>query len=145
MTLRSHLITLVLVAVLPLLVFSAIVLALAADSERDATERGLRATGRAVGTAVDHALDNVISALEVLAVPGLRDGSLRGALLTALDATTLAHVLEAQQLPRAWAAGIVDGRGVVVARSPDAQRFTGRPATPEYVAFTARRDTGAAR
>src|SRR5436309_480549 len=233
MTLRSHLITLVLVAVLPLLVFSAIVLALAADSERDATERGLRATGRAVGTAVDHALDNVISALEVLAtsglldagdlpgfrgvavralegqhgwlsvsvvdsegrqvlntlrptgtdlpppadaatvaavlarrvpvvsdlisgdlpdrahvvvaVPVLRDGSLRGALLTALDATTLAHVLEAQQLPRAWAAGIVDGRGVVVARSPDAQRFTGRPATPEYVAFTARRRTGAAR
>jgi len=233
MTLRSHLITLVLVAVLPLLVFSAIVLGLAADSERDATERGLRATGRAVGTAVDHALDNVISALEVLAtsglldagdlpgfrgvavralegqhgwlsvsvvdsegrqvlntlrptgtdlpppadaatvaavlarrvpvvsdlisgdlpdrahvvvaVPVLRDGSLRGALLTALDATTLAHVLEAQQLPRAWAAGIVDGRGVVVARSPDAQRFTGRPATPEYVAFTARRDAGAAR
>src|SRR5436309_2999009 len=67
MTLRSHLITLVLVAVLPLLVFSAIVLALAADSERDATERGLRATGRAVGTAVDHTLDKAIGALEMLA------------------------------------------------------------------------------
>src|SRR5436309_67196 len=197
MTLRSHLITLVLVAVLPLLVFSAIVLALAADSERDATERGLRATGRAVGTAVDHTLDKAIGALEMLAsselldagdlpafraaavralegqpgwlsvsvvdaeggqrlntlqptgtelpppadattiatvlarrmpvvsdlisdglpgrahvvvaVPVLREGSLRGALLTALDAATLARVLDAQQLPGEWAAGGLDG------------------------------------
>ena len=233
MTLRSHLITLVLVAVLPLLVFSAIVLALAADSERDATERGLRATGRAVGTAVDHTLDKAIGALEVLAsselldagdlpafraaavralegqpgwlsvsvvdaeggqrlntlqptgtelpppadattiatvlarrmpvvsdlisgglpgrahvvvaVPVLREGSLRGALLTALDAATLARVLDAQQLPGEWAAGIVDGRGVIVARTPESSRYTGQPARPEYVAFTERRDGGAAR
>src|SRR5205823_6167432 len=152
MTLRSHLITLVLVAVLHLLVFSAIVLALAADSERDATERGLRATGRAVGTAVDHTLDNAIGALEVLAssellsgglpgrahvvvaVPVLREGSLRGALLTALDAATLARVLDALQLPGGWAAGIVDGRGVIVARTPESSRYTGQPARPEYVA-----------
>jgi signal transduction histidine kinase len=233
MTLRSHLITLVLVAVLPLLVFSAIVLALAADSERDATERGLRATGRAVGTAVDHTLDKTIGALEVLAssalldagdlpafhaaaaralegqpgwlsvsvvdtegrqrldtlqptgtelpppadattiatvlarrtpvvsdlisgglpgrahvvvaVPVLREGSLRGAVLTALDAATLARVLDAQQLPGEWAAGIVDGRGVIVARTPESSRYTGQPAKPDYVAFTERRDGGAAR
>ena len=74
MTLRSHLITLVLVAVLPLLLFSAIVVGLAADSERDATERGLRATGRAVSSAVDHTLDNAIGALEVLATSELLDG-----------------------------------------------------------------------
>src|SRR5205823_6073730 len=233
MTLRSHLITLVLVAVLPLLVFSAIVLALAADSERDATERGLRATGRAVGTAVDHTLDKAIGALEMLAsselldagdlpafraaavralegqpgwlsvsvvdaeggqrlntlqptgtelpppadattiatvlarrmpvvsdlisgglpgrahvvvaVPVLREGSLRGALLTALDAATLARVLDAQQLPGEWAAGIVDGRGVIVARTPESSRYTGQLARPEYVAFTERRRGGWAR
>ena len=73
MTLRSHLITLVLVAVLPLLVFSAIVVGLAADSERDATERGLRSTARAVGTSVDHAIDNAIGALTVLASSELLD------------------------------------------------------------------------
>jgi signal transduction histidine kinase len=233
MTLRSHLITLVLVAVLPLLVFSAIVLALVADSERDATERGLRATGRAVGTAVDHTLDKAIGALEVLAsselldagdlptfhaaavralegqpgwlsvsvvdaqgdqrlntlqptgtqlpppadattiatvlarrtpvvsdlisgglpgrahvvvaVPVLREGSLRGAVLTALDAATLARVLDAQQLPGAWTAGIVDGRGLIVARTPESSHYTGQPARPEYVAFTERRDGGATR
>src|SRR5947208_1519907 len=233
MTLRSHLITLVLVAVLPLLVFSAIVLALAADSERDATERGLRATGRAVGTAVDHTLDKAIGALEVLAssqlldagdlpafraaavhalegqpgwlsvsvvdaeggqrlntlqptgtelpppadpttiatvlarrmpvvsdlisgglpgrahvvvaVPVLREGSLRGALLTALDAATLARVLDAQQLPGEWAAGIVDGRGMIVARTPESSRYTGQPARPEYVAFTGARTDAARR
>jgi signal transduction histidine kinase len=233
MTLRSHLIMLVLVAVLPLLLFSAIVVGLAADSERDATERGLRATGRAVSSAVDHTLDNAIGALEVLAtselldggdlpgfhnvaaralegqrgwlsvavvdgagrqvlntlqptgaelpppadartvaavlarrlpivsdliagdlparahvvvaVPVLRGGALRGALLTALDAHDLARVLEAQQLPHQWAAGIVDGHGVVVARVPEPQRFVGQPATAAYMALTARGDSGAAR
>ena len=89
MTLRSHLITLVLVAVLPLLVFSAIVLALAADSERDATERGLRATGRAVGTAVDHTLDKAIGALELLASSQLLDAgdlpAFRAAAVRALE------------------------------------------------------------
>jgi len=233
LTLRSHLIMLVLVAVLPLLLFSAIVVGLAADSERDATERGLRSTGRAVGSAVDHTLDNAIGALEVLAtsglldsgdlaefhgvaaraleaqhgwlsvamvdpngrqllntlrptgaelpppadaatvravlerrtpvvsdlisgdlpgrahvvvaVPVLRDRSLRGALLTALDVTTLVGVLEAQQLPHEWAAVIVDGRGTVVARTPDPQRFIGHPATAEYMAAIARRDSGSAR
>src|SRR5205823_4011774 len=162
MTLRSHLITLVLVAVLPLLLFSAIVVGLAADSERDATERGLRATGRAVSSAVDHTLDNAIGALEVLATSELLDGgdlpgfhkvaaralrgrALRGALLTALDAHDLARVLEAQQLPHQWAAAIVDGHGVVVARVPAPQRFVGQPATAAYVALTARGDSGAAR
>src|SRR5437660_625102 len=233
MTLRSHLITLVLVAVLPLLLFSAIVVGLAADSERDATERGLRATGRAVSSAVDHTLDNAIGALEVLAtselldggdlpgfhkvaaralegqrgwlsvavvdragrqvlntlrptgaelpppadartvaavlarrlpivsdliagdlparahvvvaVPVLRGRALRGALLTALDAHDLARVLEAQQLPHQWAAAIVDGHGVVVARVPEPQRFVGQPATAAYVALTARGDSCAAR
>ena len=233
MKLRSHLIILVLVALLPLLVFSAIVLGLAADSERDATERGLRATGRAMGTAVDHTLDNAIGALEVLAtselldagdlpgfhaaaaraleaqpgwlsvavvdprgrqrlntlrptgtelpppadtrtvsavlaqrkpvvsdlisgdlpgrahvvvaVPVLRAGILRGALLTALDATTLVRVLQSQQLPGGWVAGIVDGHGVVVARTPEPQHFIGQPAAPSYVAFTATREAGSAR
>ena len=233
MKLRSHLIILVLVAVLPLLVFSGILLGLAADSERDATERGLRATGRALGTAVDHTLDNAIGALEVLAtselldagdlpafhaaaarvleaqrgwrsvtvvdstgrqllntprptgtelppptdtrtvsavlaqrtpvvsdlvagdlparahvvvaVPVLRDGVLRGALLTALDATTLVRVLDSQQLPSGWVSGIVDGHGVVVARTPEPQRFIGRAAAPSYVAFTATRDAGSTR
>jgi len=232
MTLRSHLITLVLVAVLPLLLFSAIVVGLAADSERDATERGLRATGRAVSSAVDHTLDNAIGALEVLATSELLDGgdlpgfhkvaaraledsvagsawpswtgpadrcstrcgrrarsfrpsrrahrgrgprappahrlgsdrqrpagarprrggravlrgrALRGRCFTALDAHDLARVLEAQQLPHQWAAAIVDGHGVVVARVPEPQRFVGQPATAAYVALTARGDSGAAR
>src|SRR5262249_45469377 len=233
MKLRSHLIILVLVAVLPLLVFSAFVVGLAADSERDATERGLRATGRAMGTAVDHTLDNTIGALEVLAtselldagdlpafhaaavraldaqrawlsiavvdprgqqllntlrptgtelpppadartvdaglaqrtpvvsdlvsgdlperahvvvaVPVLRHGVLHGALLTALDATTLARVLELQQLPSGWVAGIVDGHGVVVARTPNPEHFIGQPATPNYLTLAMTRDAGSAR
>src|SRR5262249_59548937 len=76
---RRHLSTLVRVAVLPLLLCSAIVLGLVADSERDATERGLRATVRAMGTSADHVLDNAIGALEVLATSELLDaGDLPG-------------------------------------------------------------------
>ena len=233
MTLRSHLVMVVLVAVLPLLIFSGIVLGLAADSEREATERGLRATAHAVRTAVDHALDNTIGALEVLAtsefldardwpafhsvavraldaqrgwlsvavvdvagrqrlntlrpsgselpppadgptvsavlarrhpvvsdliagnlpgrahvvvaVPVVRNGALRGALLASVDAGSLVRVLEAQQLPPDWAAGIVDDRGVILARTPEPQQFIGRSAQPDYIAFTVRRDAGAAR
>src|SRR5207237_986686 len=57
----------------------------------------------------------------------------------------LARVLEAQQLPHQWAAAIVDGHGLVVARVPEPQRFVGQPATAAYVALTARGDSGAAR
>src|SRR5256885_15740603 len=104
MTLRSHLITLVLVAVLPLLLFSAIVVGLAADGERDATERGLRATGRAVSSAVDHTLDNAIGALEVLATSELLDGGdLPG------FHNVAARALEGQ---RGWlSVAVVDGAG----------------------------------
>src|SRR5262249_59612840 len=81
----------------------------------------------------------------VVAVPVLRHGVLHGALLTALDATTLARVLELQQLPSGWVAGIVDGHGVVVARTPNPEHFIGQPATPNYLSLAMTRDAGSAR
>ncbi|HEV8585005.1 MAG TPA: cache domain-containing protein, partial [Methylomirabilota bacterium] len=73
MTLRTYLVVLVLVALLPVLLFSAIVLGLVAGSEREATERGLRSTSRAVASAVDHTVDKTIGALQLLATSELLD------------------------------------------------------------------------
>jgi signal transduction histidine kinase len=232
-TLRTHLVALVLVALLPLLFFSVIVLGLAADGQRDATELSLRATVRALTSNIDHALDSTISALRVLAtseqldagdlpgfqqvalrarvaqpgwlsvalvdrggrpllntlratgsaplpppdaatvravlarrapvvsdlmgadatgpayvvvaVPVIRNGGIRGALLVALDTETLVQVLEAQLGASPWIATVVDSRGTIVARVPDAAHFVGQAAAADHRALIARGDTGAAR
>ena len=79
MTLRSYLVTLVVVALVPLILFSAILLGVASDSERAATARGLRTATRATALSVDHALDNAVSSLEVLATSERLDaGDLAG-------------------------------------------------------------------
>jgi signal transduction histidine kinase/ActR/RegA family two-component response regulator len=67
MKLRSHLVVLVLVALLPVVLFSTIVVAVLAQHERDATDRGLRSTARALALAVDHVVENSITTLGALA------------------------------------------------------------------------------
>jgi signal transduction histidine kinase/ActR/RegA family two-component response regulator len=67
MKLRSHLVALILVAVLPVVMFSTIVVAVLADRERGATDRGLRSTARALAAAVDHMIENSITTLLALA------------------------------------------------------------------------------
>ncbi|KAA2233150.1 PAS domain-containing protein [Salinarimonas soli] len=46
-----------------------------------------------------------------------------------MQADTVARILADQALPNGWVGAIVDRNGAVVARSPDHQRFVGRPAT----------------
>ncbi len=48
-------------------------------------------------------------------------------------ASTISQILADQGLPPAWIGAIVDRNGTVVARSRDANRFVGKPATPENV------------
>jgi PAS domain S-box-containing protein len=48
-------------------------------------------------------------------------------------AETVSRILADQGLPPTWIGAIVDRNGTVVARSRDADRFVGRPATPENV------------
>ncbi len=48
-------------------------------------------------------------------------------------AETVSRILADQGLPPTWIGAIVDRNGTVVARSRDADRFVGKPATPENV------------
>jgi hypothetical protein len=65
--LRQHLMTLVVVAVVPVLVFAMIMVVVFDRGERASTERGLRDTTRALALAVDRELETSIKALEALA------------------------------------------------------------------------------
>ncbi|HEU5322682.1 MAG TPA: cache domain-containing protein, partial [Methylomirabilota bacterium] len=67
MRLRSHLVALVVVALLPLVLFSVIVVVLLARHEREATERGLQSTVRALAVAVDSMVGDSITTLRALA------------------------------------------------------------------------------
>jgi len=50
-----------------------------------------------------------------------------------MPAETVSRVLADQGLPPTWIGAIIDRNGTVVARSRDADRFVGKPATPENV------------
>ena len=67
MRLRSHLIVLVLAALVPILGFAAFVIRENAALQLAATERGMRETARAVALTVDKELETAITTLEALA------------------------------------------------------------------------------
>jgi signal transduction histidine kinase len=67
MRLRSHLIALVLVALVPVLGFAALVIRENARLQLAATERAMRQTAQAVARTVDKELESAITALEALA------------------------------------------------------------------------------
>ncbi|WP_175577796.1 sensor histidine kinase [Mongoliimonas terrestris] len=48
-------------------------------------------------------------------------------------AETVSSILEDQRLPPGWIGAILDRNGTVVARTRDAEKFVGKPATPENV------------
>jgi PAS domain S-box-containing protein len=61
-----------------------------------------------------------------------RDGSQRY-ISVIMPAEAVSRILVDQGLPPTWIGAIVDRNGTVVARSRDADRFVGKPATPENV------------
>ncbi|MCB1997183.1 MAG: GGDEF domain-containing protein [Burkholderiaceae bacterium] len=85
-----------------------------------------------IGTLPDaHAID--------IAVP-LRDpqGAVTHALVASVRTTALDAVLQAMPLPAEGIAGVLDPRRVIAARSHDAQRWVGQPATPSLQTLLAR-------
>src|SRR6185369_11485587 len=61
-----------------------------------------------------------------VAVPVLRDGTLRYVLVAAIDPSGLGRVLTAQAIPGDWIASVSDTRQVFIARNRDPRRFVGR-------------------
>src|ERR1051326_791341 len=68
MPLRSHLLALVLVTLVPVLVFSAVLVVALTRHEREGVERASRETARALAVAVDQQLEGAMAALSSLAL-----------------------------------------------------------------------------
>jgi signal transduction histidine kinase/HAMP domain-containing protein len=66
MRLRSHLVLFVLAALVPVIGFAVLVIRENAELQRDATERGMRATTHAVAATVDQMLETTMTTLEAL-------------------------------------------------------------------------------
>ena len=66
----------------------------------------------------------------VVGVPVFRDGQVVYVLAMGLGPEILSSLLEEQSLSPQWTAGILDRKGIIVARNRELNRFLGRPASP---------------
>ncbi|HYE50185.1 MAG TPA: ATP-binding protein [Azospirillaceae bacterium] len=73
-------------------------------------------------------------------VPVMREGRAVYSLSLATLPGTLARILDAQRLPPSWVGTILDGKGTVVARSRDGERFVGAKATDDVLSSMERAD-----
>ena len=63
-------------------------------------------------------------------VPVLHDDKVLYVLTMALDPARLSTLLQGQNVPSDWTAGIFDRKGIIVARNRDLDRYFGQPAEP---------------
>jgi PAS domain S-box-containing protein len=84
-SLRSHLILIVLVAIVPVLIFSAVMLSIFARQERESLKAGLRETNRALVSALELEFESTLRTLVVLASSATLDSG---------DLTAFRRVLE---------------------------------------------------
>src|SRR5262249_47353173 len=75
-------------------------------------------------------------------VPVLRDGAVKYVLSAGLLPEGIGDVLAKQELPRDWVAGVLDRRQTIVARSRDAERTVGKPASETLRAAVAKSPSG---
>jgi len=66
----------------------------------------------------------------VVGVPVIRDAHVVYVLAMGLGPEILSSVLQEQNVPSDWTAGIFDRKGIIVARSRDFERFVGKPVGP---------------
>jgi signal transduction histidine kinase len=67
-------------------------------------------------------------------VPVMQDGNLRYILTSVINQKALARVVKEQaSIDGEWTRTVVDGQGVVVARTRDPERFVGRRGTPPFL------------
>lgn len=75
-------------------------------------------------------------------VPVRRDGKIVMTLNATAGPSSLNPLLQGQQLPPTWRAGIVDSQGRIAARSHDNARYLGQPVTPALAAHLTRASEG---
>jgi signal transduction histidine kinase len=90
---------------------------------------------RVVATGEPQISDLIIGAvlrrpILVVGVPVFRDGHVVYVLAMGLGPEILSSLLQEQNVPSDWTAGIFDRKGIIVARSRDFERFVGKPVGP---------------
>lgn len=76
-------------------------------------------------------------------VPVIQDGNLRYILTAIITPDTLANVVSARlPVDGEWTRTIVDGQGIVVARTRNPERFVGKPGTPSFLQRTGAANEG---
>ena len=75
-------------------------------------------------------------------VPVIRGGAVKYVLSMQFFSELLGKILTEQRIPEGWVVAILDSSGVVVARTREAERFIGRPATPGVMRMISRASEG---
>jgi two-component system, cell cycle sensor histidine kinase and response regulator CckA len=89
-------------------------------------------TGRLAVSDMFIALDSRRPTIGII-VPVVRNGQVIYALKLAFHPRVLTQLLHEERLPADWIAGLVDKKGVFIARTKEPERFVGRAAGPELL------------
>ncbi|MCW2248451.1 signal transduction histidine kinase [Azospirillum fermentarium] len=73
----------------------------------------------------------------IILEPVFRRGELAGLLGSEIQADKVLARIAAKRLPPDWMASVVDGNGIIIARTQSADRFVGAPVTPRLKAILA--------
>jgi len=77
-----------------------------------------------------------------ITAPVVRHGAVKYVVGAGLDLGALTRLLSESQLPADWLATIIDGQGVIVARTRDIGQWIGKPASPAFAAAGRRAPEG---
>ncbi|NES95425.1 MAG: response regulator [Desertifilum sp. SIO1I2] len=102
-------------------------------SERDSLQEVVTTNQPAIGNFSPSILKRNLSGVPVR-IPVMRDGQLQYILTAILNQTAIAQAVQAQtSIEGEWTRTIVDGQGVVVARTREPERFVGQRGTPSFL------------
>lgn len=95
-------------------------------------------------TVVTDLFKGPVTGMHVLAmgVPVVVDGRVRYSLNVGLTPQRLSEIVSRQPLQPGWLVAMLDGRGVIIARSRDAERYVAQSAVPELVEAVQARSDG---
>jgi signal transduction histidine kinase len=125
MPIRSRLIALSVAILLPVIVAGGFGLAMLYQKRDHEAQKDLREITRALAAVVER--ERAAIASTPTTPTGASD-------LARLPGSTLQKVLEDQRLRPGWSAAILDGKGVLLARHPEPEKYVGKPAADSLLA-----------
>ncbi len=99
-------------------------------------------TGKPVLSAVFRSPVDEGMVVAALAVPVFKDGKVVYCLRAIIRTTTLNTILTSDNLPEGWIAAVVDGSGVLAARSHSPEKFVGQPGSDQLLQAISKKSQG---